>query len=113
MSEYSLSVVQLCPDAYKDAANAIAEAYGYGSGNLSVELRSSVDNSVWWGCHAWWIPEALQLALSPPEEIAPILANVITSYRELGTNPANEAAYNHWIEVLEANKLQRYSDEVI
>lgn len=81
MTAYTLSVVQLCPDAYKAAANAIAEAYGYGTGNLSVELRDS-SNNVWWGCHAWWLPSALAVVENPPEEVpgaAEVMAHVVTS----------------------------------
>lgn len=110
MTEYTLSVVQLCPDAYRDAANAIAEAAGYGPDNLSVELRHT-DGSVWWGCHAWWIPEALAAAMQLPES-APgaeeILAHVITSVVDREALPEAEREglpLRHWLQALAANEL--------
>lgn len=108
MTEYSLSVVQLCPNDYRDAANAIAEAAGYGPNNLSVELRH-LDGSTWWGCHAWWMPSALEEALNPPEEVpgmTEILSHVITSVRE-GGNPLE-----HWLAALAANNLSTIEEEV-
>jgi len=101
MTTYTLSVVQLCPDAYRDAANAVAEAAGYGLGNLSVELRHT-DGSTWWGCHAWWMPSALQIASTPPEEFpdaAETMAQVITSVQE-GGDPRQ-----HWEAALAVNGL--------
>lgn len=52
----NLSVVNIIPDAHKDAVNQIAEIYGCGENNLSVELIDS-NGSIYWGCHAWWKPE--------------------------------------------------------
>lgn len=91
MTEYTLSVVQLCPDAYRDTANAIAEAAGYGPSNLSVELRHA-DGSTWWGCHAWWIPEALAAKSAPTGDPAVdgVLAQVVNSSR-VGGDPQQ-----HW-----------------
>lgn len=54
-NDYSLSVVNIVPDAHKDAINQIAELYGCGSNNLSVKLQG-VDG-IYWGCHSWWKPE--------------------------------------------------------
>lgn len=100
MSEYTLSVVQLCPAIAKDAANTIAEASGYGPNNLGVELRHT-DGSTWYGCHAWWIPEVLAAKSSPTGDpaIDDVLAHVITSVRDGGDPLA------HWHEALEANGL--------
>jgi hypothetical protein len=67
MTAYTMSVVQLCPGAHKIAAEQVAEAAGYGAGNLSVELRDA-SNNVWWGCHAWWVPSALAAASALPPE---------------------------------------------
>lgn len=114
MTEYTMSVVQLCPDAYRDQANAIAAAYGYGDGNLSVELRHA-DGSTWWGCHAWWMPSALEIALHPPEEVpgaAEILAHVVTSVMPTGAlTPAGleMAPLDHWRAALAANDLSVYT----
>ena len=52
---FNLSVVNIVPDAHKDAINQIAEIYGCGSNNLSVELQG--EDGIYWGCHAWWKPE--------------------------------------------------------
>jgi len=101
---FSLSVVQLCPEIHRGAADAIAESYGYGPGNLSVRLTHT-DTSTWWGCHAWWRPEALDIVTTPPDEVAgvaDIMAIVITSVRE-GGEPIQ-----HWAEVLAANGLSVY-----
>ena len=104
-SEYSLSVVQICPDLYKEQADLIAEGYGYGPNNLNVKLIAQ-DGSTWWGCHAWWIPEALDLVLQPPEEVTgveSILGHVITS---ISPNPYIQGApvysspLDHWNAVL-------------
>ena len=53
---FNLSVVNIIPDAYKDAINQIAELYGCGENNLSVKLIDSNGN-IFWGCHSWWKPE--------------------------------------------------------
>ena len=53
---FNLSVVNIIPDAHKDAVNQIAELYGCGENNLSVKLIDS-NGSIYWGCHSWWKPE--------------------------------------------------------
>lgn len=53
---FNLSVVNIVPDAHKDAVNQIAELYGCGPNNLSVKLKNSA-GKVFWGCHSWWKPE--------------------------------------------------------
>lgn len=53
---FNLSVVNIIPDAHKDAINQIAELYDCGSNNLSVKLHDAEGN-VYWGCHSWWKPE--------------------------------------------------------
>ena len=52
---FNLSVVNIVPDAHKDAINQIAEAYGCGPNNLSVKLQGT--DGVYWGCHSFWKPE--------------------------------------------------------
>ena len=52
---FNLSVVNIVPDAHKDAINQIAELYGCGSNNLSVKLQGA--DGIYWGCHSWWKPE--------------------------------------------------------
>ena len=53
--KFNLSVVNIIPDAHKDAINQIAELYGCGENNLSVKLQG--DDGIYWGCHSWWKPE--------------------------------------------------------
>ena len=53
--KFNLSVVNIVPDAHKDAINQIAELYGCGSNNLSVKLQGA--DGIYWGCHSWWKPE--------------------------------------------------------
>lgn len=53
---FNLSVVNIVPDAHKDAVNQIAELYGCGENNLSVKLINN-NGDIFWGCHSWWKPE--------------------------------------------------------
>ena len=53
---FNLSVVNIIPDAHKDAINQIAELYDCGENNLSVKLLDS-NGAIYWGCHSWWKPE--------------------------------------------------------
>ena len=53
--KFNLSVVNIVPDAHKDTINQIAELYGCGTNNLSVELQGA--DGIYWGCHSWWKPE--------------------------------------------------------
>lgn len=62
---FNLSVVNIVPDAHKDAINKIAELYDCGENNLSVKLQG-VD-VIYWGCHSWWKPE--DYALFSDEEL--------------------------------------------
>lgn len=52
---FNLSVVNIVPDAHKDAINQIAELYGCGPNNMSVKLQG--EDGIYWGCHSWWKPE--------------------------------------------------------
>ena len=76
---FNLSVVNIVPDAHKDAINQIAELYGCGENNLSVKLIDS-SGAIFWGCHSWWKPEHYALfsddelrAQVVPAELAPAL----------------------------------------
>lgn len=53
--KFNLSVVNIIPDAYKDAINQIAEIFDCGENNLSVKLQGA--DGIYWGCHSWWKPE--------------------------------------------------------
>ena len=77
--KFNLSVVNIIPDAHKDAINQIAELYDCGENNLSVKLIDS-NNAVYWGCHSWWKPEDYAIfsdddlrAQVVPTELAPAL----------------------------------------
>lgn len=109
MTEYTLSVVQLCPATHSDAADAIAEAAGYGPGNLSVQLVHT-DTSTWRGCHAWWIPAVLAAKSAPTGDPAvdDVLAQVVTSVVDttgMTDTELSEVALTHWQSALAANGL--------
>ncbi|WP_411686923.1 hypothetical protein [Acinetobacter indicus] len=79
---FNLSVVNIVPDAHKDAINQIAELYGCGENNLSVKLIDSTGN-IFWGCHSWWKPEHYAIfsddglrAQVVPAELAPALEHL-------------------------------------
>ena len=78
---FNLSVVNIIPDAYKDAINQIAELYGCGSNNLSVKLQG--EDGIYWGCHSWWKPEDYAMfsdddlrAQVVPAELQPALGHL-------------------------------------
>ena len=48
---FNLSVVNIVPDAHKDAINQIAALYGCSDNNISVKLIDS-NGAVYWGCHS-------------------------------------------------------------
>ena len=52
---FNLSVVNVIPDAHREAVNQIAAIYGCGDNNLSIKLQSP--DGIYWGCHSWWKPE--------------------------------------------------------
>lgn len=70
---FTLSVVNIVPDQYKDDVNRVAEIYGCGPNNLSVKLQG-IDGSIYWGCHSWWKPEdyALFSDVKMREGIVPV-----------------------------------------
>lgn len=69
----NLSVVNIIPDAHRDAINQIAEAYGTGSNSMSVKLQDN-NGDLFWGCHAWWKPE--DYALFSDEELRNLMVPV-------------------------------------
>lgn len=70
---FNLSVVNIVPDAHKDAINQIAEIYGCGENNISVKLVDS-NGEFHWGCHSWWKPE--DYALFSDEELRNLMVPV-------------------------------------
>ncbi|MGO5535728.1 hypothetical protein PGK06_010980 [Acinetobacter baumannii] len=80
--KFNLSVVNIIPDAHKDAINQIAALYDCGENNLSVKLVDS-NGAIYWGCHSWWKPEDYATFTDPdlralvvPEELAPALEHL-------------------------------------
>lgn len=53
---FNLSIVNIVPDAHKNAVNQIASIYGCGENNLSVKLQNA-NGEIYWGCHSFWKPE--------------------------------------------------------
>ena len=96
-----ISVVQLCHDSWKQRAEALAEAAGFGAGCMSVPLIAA-DGATWWGCHAWW-RQAVMDAYTPPTGDAAaneILIHVMTS-AQIGGDPRA-----HWAAALAEYGLQ-------
>ena len=81
-TEYSLSVVNIIPDAKRGSINQIAALYDCGENNLSVKLIDS-NGDVYWGCHSWWKPEHYAIFSDDelrsqviPAELAPALEHL-------------------------------------
>ena len=79
---FNLSVVNIIPDAHKDAINQIASLYDCGENNLSAKLIDS-NGAIYWGCHSWWKPEDYAIfsddelrAQVVPAELQPALAHL-------------------------------------
>lgn len=70
---FNLSVVNVIPDAYREAVNQVAELYGCGDNNLSVKLQDS-EGSIYWGCHSPWTVE--DYALFSDEELRNLMIPV-------------------------------------
>jgi hypothetical protein len=93
--KFNLSVVNIIPDAHKDAVNQIAELYGCGENNLSVKLIDST-GAIYWGCHSWWKPEHYALfsddelrAQVVPAELAPALEHLYERLKLDGNSQEN------------------------
>ena len=92
---FNLSVVNIVPDAHKDAINQIAEAYGCGPNNLSVKLQDTEGN-IYWGCHSWWKPEDYAAFSDEelrnqvvPDELKPSLEHLYERLMLDGSSQAN------------------------
>lgn len=107
---FNLSVVNIVPDAHKDAINQIAELYGCGANNLSVKLQGK--DGIYWGCHSWWKPEDYAMfsdddlrAAVVPSELAPSLAFL---YERLSLDGV---AQENWTAALALNGLSEVREE--
>lgn len=109
---FNLSVVNIVPDAHKDAVNQIAEIYGCGENNLSVKLVDSV-GAIYWGCHSWWKPEHYAIfsddelrAQVVPAELAPTLEHLYERLMLDGNSQEN------WKSVLDELGLSVVEDDI-
>ncbi len=79
---YSLSIVNIIADKYKDTINAIAAYYGTGDDALSVKLVNK-DGNVFWGCHSWWQPKDYDyFTKAPPPETIPNASEALAALYE-------------------------------
>lgn len=108
--KFNLSVVNIVPNAHKDAINQIAELYGCGPNNLSVKLQG--EDGIYWGCHSWWKPEDYALFSDDelrqqvvPVELAPSLGHL---YERL---VLGGDAQENWQAVLALNGLSEVQEE--
>ena len=109
---FNLSVVNIVPDAHKDAINQIAALYGCGENNLSVKLQG-VDG-IYWGCHSWWKPEDYALFSSAelrnqmvPDELKSSLDHLYERLMLDGN------AQENWQSALSELSLTLTQDEVV
>lgn len=109
---FNLSVVNIIPDAHKDAVNQIAKLYGCGENNLSVKLIDSTD-AIYWGCHSWWKPEDYALfsddelrAQVVPTELASALEHLYERLMLDGSSQEN------WQSALDELELTVYTEIV-
>lgn len=103
--QYSLSVVQLCPDAYKAQAEALANSLGYAGENLTIKLKDA-GGTIWWGCHAWWIPSVFtQVMESTDPTVVGVMSHVINSVSPSPSEPSYATPSDHWQAALSANGL--------
>lgn len=109
---FNLSVVNIVPNAHKDAINQIAELYDCGENNLSVKLIDS-NGAIFWGCHSWWKPEDYAIfsddemrAQIIPAELQPALEHL---YERL---VLNGDAQENWQSALGELGLSEVQEEV-
>ena len=109
---FNLSVVNIIPDAHKDAINQIAELYGCGANSLSVKLQG--EDGIYWGCHSWWKPEDYAVfsdaelrAQIVPSELQPSLEFL---YERL---MLDDDAQENWTTALVELGLTLTQDEVV
>ena len=91
---YTLSVVNIAPEQYKDVINAIGEAYGCGPNSLSVKLQDA-SGAIYWGCHSWWKPEDYDFfsKAPPPPDITNAAEALAALYERV---VVDGDAYENW-----------------
>ena len=101
---FNLSVVNIIPDAHKDAVNAIAELYGCGENNLGVRLIGA--DGIYWGCHSWWKPEDYALFSDAELRAQIILAELLPSLEFLHERLVlDDVAQENWQQALVEMRL--------
>ena len=101
---FNLSVVNIIPDAHKDAVNAIAELYGCGENNLGVRLIGA--DGIYWGCHSWWKPEDYALFSDAELRAQIILAELLPSLEFLRERLVlDDVAQENWQQALVEMRL--------
>jgi len=110
--KFNLSVVNIIPDAHRDAINQIAALYGCGPNNLSVKLQG--EDGIYWGCHSWWKPEDYAMfsddelrAQVVPTELAPALEHLYERLMLDGNSQEN------WQAALALNGLSEVQEETL
>ncbi len=109
--KFNLSIINIIPDAHKDAINQIAELCGCGPNNLSVKLQG--EDGIYWGCHSGWKPEDYAVFSDDtirneliPAELQPALAHL---YERLALNGN---AQENWQSALAELNLLTVQEEV-
>ena len=109
---FNLSVVNVIPDAYREAANQVAALYGCGENNISIKLVDSKGDT-YCGCHSWWNPEDYALfsnaelrAQIVPSELQPSLEFL---YERL---MLDGDAQENWTAALALHELSEVLEEV-
>ena len=92
------SAVLILPDAYRDAGNAFGVSQGWGEDNFSVPLSADgLKPATHWG-----------LCSNLPQELTNNLAELMSlSDVLISSFSDNSAPYDHWVETLIENGLQR------
>jgi hypothetical protein len=93
------SAVLIIPALYLEAANQLGKTMGWGDGNYTVPLTMDGKTVSHYGCRADVQQGFMDLMANPPKEAAPILAVLVSDFRETSDG------FGHWSEVLASQKL--------
>ena len=105
---YTLSIVNIISDQYRDAINKIAKSYGTGDNAMSVKLVDK-DNNVFWGCHSWWQPQDYDyFTKAPPPETIPNASEALAALFERVVEGGS--SYENWNAALDELGLSAWAD---
>ena len=105
---YTLSVVNIISDQYRDAINKIAKSYGTGDNAMSVKLVDK-DNNVFWGCHSWWQPQDYDyFTKAPPPETIPNASEALAALYERVVDGG--LSHENWTAALDELGLSVWAD---